>query len=165
MNGTSFFPLNSLCTLFSCLLVFPSSSTRARFSCRSSFSTRSHTSRVSRAETRISCSEDRACVRVVLSVSMSSLSFDSVDAASASAAFSRSISCLRFDSVDVASARAACSSLIWSGSSLESSSLGPGIDKLGPVCVSLVMIDGSVLSSQAIGVPVGHLDNTYPGVS
>jgi len=104
-------------------------------------------------------------VRVVLSVSTSSLSFDSVDAASASAAFSRSTSCVRLDSEAVAVARAACSSLIWSASPLESSSLGPGIDELGPAGVSLVMIDGSVLRSQAIGVPLGRLETltlVYP---
>lgn len=97
-------------------------------------------------------------MRVVLSVSMSSLSFDSVVAASASAAFSREISCLRLDSVDVASASAACISLIWSSSSFDSSSLGPGIDGVGPVGVSLVMIDGSVANGQAIGFPDGHLE-------
>jgi hypothetical protein len=87
---------------------------------------------------------------------MSSLSLDSVDAASASAVFSRSISCLRLDSVDVASASWACSCLIWSGSSFESSSPAPGVGELGPAGVSLVMIDGSVLRLRRLVLQVGH---------
>ena len=85
---------------------------------------------------------------------MSSLSFDSVDAASASAAFSRSISRLRLDSVDVASSSAACNSLISSSPAFGSSSLGSGTDEVGPAGVSLVMIGGSVAEGQAIGFPV-----------
>jgi len=60
--------------------------------------------------------------------------------------------------VDVAPSSAACNSLIWSSSSFESSSVGSGIDEVGPVGVSLVMIGGSVAEGQAIGFPVGHLE-------
>lgn len=96
-------------------------------------------------------------MRVILRVSISSLSLDSVAADSASAAFSRSTSCVRSDSVTVACASAACSSLIWSASLLESSWVGPRADGLIGTSVALIGNWQIGAKSQAIGVPSGHL--------
>lgn len=87
INGTTFF-------LFNSFLILSKSFFRVLISSRRVLSTLSHSSRVWRAEARISRSEVRACVKVVLSVSTSCMRDVSEDTACARSLLRDSISCL-----------------------------------------------------------------------